>query len=150
MLAAAYNSQTGVDRVMADVFSKEQRSAIMSRIRSTGTEAERMVFRYLRKEGVYFQKHYKGVVGNPDIALPSKKRAVFIDGDFWHGRSFDRITDEKYWIEKISSNMERDKKVNAQLKKEGWDFIRVWESDIKRKSSSEPSMRAIKDFLTGE
>ena len=135
---------------MTDVFSKAQRSAIMSRIRSTDTQAERMVFRYLRKEGVYFQKHYKGIIGSPDIALPRKRRAVFIDGDFWHGRDFDRITDDKYWIGKISSNMERDKKVNARLIEEGWDFIRVWESDIKRKLSFVSSMETIRDFLTSK
>ena len=122
----------------------------MSRIRSADTQAEKLVFRYLRKEGVYFQKHYKGASGSPDIALPRKKRAVFIDGDFWHGRNFDRVTKDDYWPVKISSNMERDKRVNAQLKKEGWDIIRVWESDIKRKSSFASSVKAIKDFLTNE
>lgn len=76
---------------MADVFSKAKRSEVMSKIRGKNTKAELVVFRYLRKEGVYFQKHYKRALGSPDIALPLKKRAVFIDGDFWHGKTIDRV-----------------------------------------------------------
>ena len=75
---------------MADVFSKKKRSEIMSKIRSEETQIEQIVYRYLRKQGVYFQKHYKKAPGSPDIALPKKKIAVFIDGDFWHGWRFSK------------------------------------------------------------
>ena len=67
---------------MPDKFLKEKRSLIMSKIRSKNTKIEVNVFRELRKRGIYFQKHYKGTIGNPDIALPRKKKAIFIDGDF--------------------------------------------------------------------
>ena len=60
----------------------------MSKIRSKNTKLEVLVFRELRKRGVYFQKHYERVVGKPDIALPRKRKAVFLDGDFWHGYDF--------------------------------------------------------------
>lgn len=43
---------------MADMYSPEKRSEIMSRIRSKETQAEKIVFRYLRRNNVYFQKHY--------------------------------------------------------------------------------------------
>ncbi len=69
---------------MADVFSKAKRSEIMSRIRAKDTRIEKTVFSYLRKKKIYFQKHYSKVAGNPDIALPAEKIAVFINGDFWH------------------------------------------------------------------
>ena len=62
----------------------------MSKIRSKNTKAELIVFRELRKRKIHFQKHYKKVVGSPDIAIPRKKIAIFIDGDFWHGRNFQR------------------------------------------------------------
>lgn len=67
---------------MPDMFSAQKRSEIMSRIRSKGTEAERITFKYLRQNKIYFQKHYARVAGKPDIALPRKKKAFFIDGDF--------------------------------------------------------------------
>ena len=76
----------------------------MSKIRSQDTKVEILIFRELRKRGIYFQKHYKRVIGNPDIALPRKKKAVFIDGDFWHGYKFPKLKKrlpKKYWLAKI-------------------------------------------------
>lgn len=79
---------------MADVFEPDKRSEIMSRIRSKNTVAELIAYRYLRKEKVYFQKHYACALGKPDIALPRKKKAVFIDSEFWHGKDFERVKRE--------------------------------------------------------
>jgi DNA mismatch endonuclease (patch repair protein) len=54
----------------------------MSKIRSRDTQIEKSVFRELVRKGIYFQKYYKRAIGNPDIALPRIKKAIFIDGDF--------------------------------------------------------------------
>jgi DNA mismatch endonuclease (patch repair protein) len=116
-----------------DVFTKKKRSEIMSKIRSEGTQAELAVFRELRKRKIYFQKHYKKAPGKPDIALPRKKKAVFIDGDFWHGYKFSETANrlpKKYWLGKIESNIARDRRNKATLKKSGWKVLRVWEHDI--------------------
>jgi len=90
---------------MTDIFSKEKRSEVMSRIRAKNTTAELIVFKDLRKRGIYFQKHYARIVGTPDIALPRKKLAVFIDGDFWHGRSLQKLVEKRgyddFWTKKI-------------------------------------------------
>ena len=105
----------------------------MSKIRSQNTKVEILVFRELRKRKIYFQKHYKKVVGSPDIALPRKKKAVFIDGDFWHGYQFAKLKKrlpKKYWLKKIERNIKRDKKNKLKLKKEGWLVLRVWEHEI--------------------
>ncbi|MEA3463598.1 MAG: very short patch repair endonuclease [Patescibacteria group bacterium] len=116
-----------------DVFSKKKRSEIMSKIRSKDTKIEILVFRELRKRGIYFQKHYKRAIGNPDIALPRKKKAIFIDGDFWHGYQFSKFKKrlpKKYWLAKIEKNIKRDKINRAKLKKDGWDVLRIWEHEI--------------------
>lgn len=108
----------------------------MGKIHGKNTRAELMVFRYLRKEGVYFQKHYRKVPGSPDVALPRKKRAVFIDGDFWHGKTIDRIMErglEDYWTKKILRNIERDQKQEIQLKDAGWQILRVWDQTLLEK-----------------
>ena len=139
---------------MADVFTIEKRSEIMSRIRSKNTKAELIAFKYLRKEGVYFQKHYSRAAGKPDIALPRKKKAVFIDGDFWHGRSFDDVRrrrgDNDYWTGKIARNMERDLEQRQELAEKGWRIMSVWESDIARKRTCAGVLEEIKSFLTSE
>ena len=137
---------------MPDVFSPEKRSEIMSRIQSKNTQAEMIVFRYLLKRKIYFQKHYTRVAGKPDIALPRKKRAVFVDGDFWHGRDYDRIVASRpegdYWPAKIAYNMERDTRSRTELLEKGWQILAVWESDIKRKRTRNSTLERIANFLT--
>lgn len=108
----------------------------MSKIRSKNTRAENLVFRELQRRKIYFQKHYKKVIGNPDIALPRKRKAVFIDGDFWHGYRFDRLRQRlprKYWLTKIGNNIRRDKYYRVKLRREGWKILRVWEHDLVKK-----------------
>ena len=105
----------------------------MSKIRSKNTKVEVALFKELRKRKIYFQKHYKGAVGCPDLAVPSKKIAVFIDGDFWHGWQFSRWQDRlpvKYWREKIEKNRRRDKRVISRLRREGWRVLRIWEHEL--------------------
>jgi DNA mismatch endonuclease (patch repair protein) len=118
---------------MADCFTKEKRSEIMSKIRSKNTKAEVLVFRELRRRCIYFQKHYNRALGKPDIALPRKKIAIFIDGDFWHGYRFSNTKNrlpKKYWQEKIENNIKRDRKNRAKLRKDGWRVLRVWEHEV--------------------
>lgn len=122
----------------------------MSRIKSKNSKAEKTAFAYLRKERIYFQKHYRGVVGQPDVALPRKRKAVFIDGDFWHGRDYERVvnvTKNQYWTEKIKANIERDQRNLEALVKSGWSVLRVWESDINRKRTQPEILEKIAEFL---
>jgi len=120
----------------------------MSRIRSKNTKVERLVFRELRKRGIYFQKHYKRAKGKPDIALPSKKKAVFIDGDFWHGRNFSKQKKrlpKKYWLPKIEKNVRNDRKNRLALEKAGWKVLRVWEKETIK--NPEKAISKISKFL---
>lgn len=137
---------------MADVFSKDKRSEVMSKIRSKNTKAELVTFHYLRKRGIYFQKHYKRVAGSPDIALPRKRRAVFIDGDFWHGKTIDQVIRRRgpddYWTKKILRNMERDQEQMTTLRGREWKILRIWEHDILRRRTQQETLVKIEEFLT--
>ncbi len=118
----------------------------MSKIRSKNTKAELVVFRELKKRKIYFQKHYKKVPGSPDIAIPSRKIAIFIDGDFWHGRNFIKDKNrlpKKYWLRKIEGNIARDKRNRTKLRKQGWKILKIWESKI-RKSPEKTFTKIIK------
>jgi DNA mismatch endonuclease (patch repair protein) len=64
--------------------------------------------------------------------------AIFVDGDFWHGRNLDQRIEKlagghnaPYWIAKIRTNVERDQKNTRALKLAGWKVLRLWETDIK-------------------
>lgn len=134
---------------MADIFTKEKRSEIMSLIRAKGTKPELEVCRYLRRRKVYFQKPYKKAPGSPDIALPRKRIAVFIDGDFWHGWKFEKKREKLpkvYWRAKIEANIRRDKRNFAKLRRQGWRVLRVWEHQLKGKSRAS-TLERIEAFL---
>lgn len=116
---------------MTDVFSKEKRSEIMSRVRNKDTDIELVLRRRLWAAGCRYRVHYK-VIGSPDIAFVKRKVAVFCDGDFWHGRRYfqDRGKYKRFWKEKILKNINRDKEVTRTLKRTGWAVLRFWKSDI--------------------
>jgi DNA mismatch endonuclease (patch repair protein) len=134
-----------------DIFSKKKRSEVMSKIRGSNTSIEKIVFSFLRSRGVYFQKHYNRANGCPDIALPRKKIAVFIDGDFWHGYKFkekkERLlaSQQHYWINKIERNIARDRKTRKSLKEAGWKVLRIWEHQLKRRKTV--ALEKILSFL---
>lgn len=121
----------------------------MSRIRSKNTAPEMLVFRYLRQRKIYFRKHHAKILGSPDIALPRKKRVVFIDGDFWHGYDLERRkgTLPIYWAQKIIKNVKRDRKNRKALVNEGWHVLRVWEHELVKRRREETLVR-IEYFLT--
>jgi DNA mismatch endonuclease (patch repair protein) len=134
---------------MVDKFDIATRSRIMSRIRGKNTSPERLVFRYLRQNNIYFQRHYTKALGSPDIALPRKKKAVFIDGEFWHGYTLEKRKNDlpMYWSEKIIRNVKRDRLYRKELKKNGWEVLRVWEHELNKKHR-EATLEKIKLFLT--
>lgn len=117
----------------------------MSRIRSKNTSIEILVKKALKKEHITFIMHPK-VIGNPDFVIPEWRLAVFCDGDFWHGYDYRtrRTSLSKPWREKIKTNMERDKRNNRILEKDGWKVIRIWEHHIRKNSAS--SIRRIVQY----
>jgi|SRR3989338_3361711 len=108
-----------------------QRSYNMSRIKSKNTEPEVLIFNLLKIRGIKFKKHYS-IPGKPDIAFPKLKLAVFIDGEFWHGRNFSdwKDTISPFWLDKIGKNIIRDRKNFRVLKKDDWIILRLWGRDI--------------------
>lgn len=85
----------------------------MSRVRSKDTTPEIALRKALWARGLRFRKHYKQAWGSPDIAFPRAKVAVFYDGDFWHGRNWDKRkatipSNRDYWIPKIEHNVAPD------------------------------------------
>lgn len=111
------------------------RSEQMSRIKGDNTTIEIMLRKELWSRGIRYRKNYKKLIGKPDIAITSKKVAIFCDSEFWHGKEYlegrTPKTNSDYWEKKFKRNIARDIKVNQELKKEGWIVLRFWEKDIK-------------------
>ncbi|WP_166870842.1 very short patch repair endonuclease [Salinibacterium sp. ZJ450] len=134
------------------LLDESYRSYMMSRIKSKDSEMERLVFRDLRARGISFQKHYGRVPGTPDVAKPRLRRAVFIDGDFWHGRHLDRVRTkhgaDSYWVAKLERNVERDRAQEQSLRQMGWSILRIWDSDLRRKATRLVCLDEIATFLS--
>lgn len=130
-----------------DVHTKRQRSYNMSRVRSNNTKPEILMFNLLKQRGYKFQKHYK-IYGKPDIAFVRYKVAVFIDGEFWHGKDFPLWKDKMsgFWKKKIMDNIKRDRKADRCLRKEGWHVLRFWDKKIVR--FPEKSLMRLEKFLS--
>ena len=126
---------------MADIFTPEKRSWVMSRIRSKDTKIEKTVASLLRKNRIHYRRHPK-LFGSPDFIV-EKKILVFCDGDFWHGYQYDKKKKppKKFWREKIERNMARDRKVTRKLRRDGWSVVRLWEHEIH--NDSEKCIRKI-------
>jgi DNA mismatch endonuclease, patch repair protein len=120
-----------------DVFDKETRSRIMSRIRGSKTKPELKIKRLMNL--LEFSYQPKGIYGKPDFANKKLKIAVFVDGCFWHKcpkHYKEPKSNKKYWIPKIKRNVARAKEVEKILRCAGWKVIRIWEHDIRKISLS--------------
>jgi DNA mismatch endonuclease (patch repair protein) len=119
-----------------DNLTKEQRRKNMQNIRSKGTLPEQIIMRELQRRKIYFARHVDSIIGKPDIVFRRKKVIVFVDSDFWHGHPKRFIMPKsnlEYWKKKLDRNKKRDKEVNKILEKNGYQVIRVWEHDVKKR-----------------
>ncbi len=118
-----------------DTFSKTERSRIMSRVKSSGNRSTEAAFVELMKErGIKGWRRNQPVFGKPDFVFRKARIAVFIDGCFWHAcpkHCRMPASNRDYWERKIGRNAERDKKVNRELRGQGWKVVRIWEHAIK-------------------
>ena len=110
----------------------------MSRIRSKETGIEVTLRRALFAAGLRYRKNYRLASGCPDIAFVGLRIAVFCDSSFWHGRDILAIekrlrTNKAFWLNKINSNIARDRHVDLTLKEAGWKVLRFWDEDIERR-----------------
>lgn len=117
-------------------------SEIMRRVRSADTKPEILFRKALWAKGHRYRLHSNKLPGKPDIFLMSKRVAIFIDGDFWHGgqwrkrkllslnEQFSKAGSKDYWLNKIRSNMRRDCQWSVSLLHNGWTVLRFWESQV--------------------
>jgi DNA mismatch endonuclease (patch repair protein) len=117
--------------------SSTRASRHLSRIKSSDNRGERTLRSALWRKGFRFRKNVRDLPGKPDIVFAKQRVVVFCDGDFWHGRNWrkdkDRLSagpNASYWLTKIQSNMNRDKRRNEELAQLGWKVVRVWDSDV--------------------
>ena len=74
------------------------------------------------------------------------KICIFVDSEFFHGKNFEsgyksnkysslkdqleHSNNAEFWLNKIQGNIERDRKIEAELHGKGWFVLRFWSKDI--------------------
>lgn len=134
---------------MADVFTKNERSALMARIQAKDTKPELLVRRLIHGLGYRYRLHRKALPGTPDLVFPSRKKVIFVHGCFWHrheGCNFATMpkTRVAFWKKKFDSNVHRDLRVQEELDLLGWQSLIIWECETK---SLENLAKTVHEFL---
>lgn len=116
----------------------------MAAVRNKDSKAELALRRALHAQGLRYRLHARDVFGHPDLVIRSRRVAIFVDGDMWHGNEHRRRgmkdlaelfpTRTEWWVAKIERNVQRDQEVNARLTADGWTVVRVWESEVLKDS----------------
>jgi DNA mismatch endonuclease, patch repair protein len=119
-----------------DTLTVAQRSERMSRIRGKDTKPEMVVRRIAFALGYRYRLHREDLPGVPDLVFPSRRKAIFVHGCFWHGHANCKVanvpkTRRAYWIGKFARNKQRDEASIRRLKEAGWGVCVIWECQTK-------------------
>lgn len=120
----------------------------MANVHLKKSKAEIALAKELWKRGFRYRKNYRKLPGSPDIAILKYRIAVFVDGEFWHGKDWDKKKNQlksnrEYWKEKIEENIARDKRNDSLLTEIGWMPIHFWEKEVNK------SLQACVDRIMG-
>lgn len=141
---------------MADIFSREKRSDVMSRIRARGNRKTELRLRdLLRLTGIKGWRRNSKVFGKPDFVFPTARVAVFVDGCFWHRHPgckfcYTPKTRSEFWLPKFKRNVARDRLVSRALRTCGWTVVRIWECQLSAKKAKRAINRIKKALLACE
>lgn len=124
-----------------DKLTPEQRKKCMRANKSTGTKPELVLAKAMWALGLRYRKNCGSIFGKPDFSFKKYKVAVFVDGEFWHGKDWEQKKAEikgnrEFWIAKIERNIQRDIEVTGRLKAEGWMVLRFWSNDVVKDTTS--------------
>jgi len=117
---------------MTDVFNKEKRSKIMSKIHQP-TKIEDTVHEWLAEQQIKFVAYPK-IEGRPDTELildNGTRHNLFIDGCFWHccplhyKRPKSR---QEFWIAHVEESNAKREELRKKLP---YSWTRIWEHDVK-------------------
>jgi len=112
------------------------RSAVMRAVKSKDTKPEMSVRALTHRLGFRFRLHRKNLPGCPDLVFVTRRKAIFVNGCFWHGHDCKRgarppKTNAPYWRAKIATNRIRDARARTELAAAGWEAMTVWECETR-------------------
>jgi DNA mismatch endonuclease, patch repair protein len=112
------------------------RSSHLTGRSSKNTAPEILLRKALHAAGARFRLERRLAPGcTPDIVLPGRRLAVFVDGCFWHGcpehgNSKWSGPNAALWESKLRQTAERDQRATETARRLGWTVARIWEHEI--------------------
>ena len=110
--------------------------------RKESTAPEISLRKGLHAAGARFRLHRHLAKGcTPDVVLPGRHVAVFVDGCFWHscpehGRKRPWTgPNADLWSNKMRRNHERDEYSTRIAQELGWQVFRIWECEVRQECS---------------
>lgn len=124
----------------------------MAAIRSGDTKPELLLRRGLFAHGLRYRLHYAVGTTKVDVAFPSDKKAVNVNGCFWHqhGNCIEASkpkTNSAFWSEKLQKNVERDRRNLRKIRRLGWKVMTVWECELEK--HRDKTLAKVVKFIAG-
>ena len=121
----------------APAASSQAVRASMKANKSRGTKPEaELAARLDARRITGYETQYQEVPGTPDLAFPSERIAIFVNGCFWHRCPHCKPnlpkSNEAYWSAKFRRNRHRDAAHRAALRAMGWKVVVVWECVLRK------------------
>ncbi|MEJ1979023.1 MAG: very short patch repair endonuclease [Acetobacteraceae bacterium] len=86
--------------------------------------------------GYRFRIHDRSLPGTPDLAFSRRRKVIWSHGCWWHLHPGCRSvvipkTRTEFWAQKLKRNRQRDVEHQVRLKEMGWDYLIIWECEMK-------------------
>jgi DNA mismatch endonuclease (patch repair protein) len=124
-----------------DHLSEQERSSLMAKVKGKNTLPEMTIRRLIHAAGFRYRLHVKNLPGSPDIVFTPQKKAIFINGCFWHAHDCRKNlipkTRQQFWVDKFERNRKRDTENVDKLKTLGWSILVIWECEVKKSCISD-------------
>ena len=120
-----------------DTLSPDERSKRMGRVRNKDTKPEWVVRRLIHSMGYRYRLHGNGLPGRPDLVFGGRRKVLFIHGCYWHRHGptcpLTRLPKSRleFWGPKFEGNKQRDLANQEKLREMGWNYLIVWECQLK-------------------
>lgn len=131
-----------------DRLSAKDRSHQMSLVKSKNTGPELAVRKIVFSMGHRYRLHGSGLPGKPDLVFARKKKVIFVHGCFWHRHEHCKnattpASNTEYWLPKFAKTVERDCLALEDLHELGWEYLVVWECELKNMVALAEKLRAF-------
>ena len=140
---------------MSDNMTREERSKQMALVKNKHTKPEVELKHLFWKLGYHYRySNWSKLPGKPDLVFVKRKKVVFLHGCFWHrhpGCSNTRLpkSNVEFWEKKLSQNVFHDREVYKQLTQLGWEYLIIWECEMKKSNRTSLEKR-IHLFMDGD